>query len=82
MKDLMLKLRDLQQLIYKISTFLFISSRIKRTKTEGKKCHAKLVTMVSRKADKTLKRNTQHVPLRQNEEGKRRGRGIKVVYDD
>jgi hypothetical protein len=38
--------------------------------------------MVSRKADKTLKRNTQHVPLRQNEEGKRRGRGIKVVYDD
>ena len=75
MKDLKLKLRDLQQLIYKISTFLFISSRIKRTKTEGKKCHAKLVTMVSRKAIKLLKETPSMCSLGRTRREKDEGGG-------
>jgi len=35
---------------------------------------------MSRKAVNS-QRNTQHVPLRQKAEGKRRGRGLKVLYD-
>jgi hypothetical protein len=37
--------------------------------------------MMSRKADRDLKINTHHVPLRKNVEEKERGKGIKVVCD-
>ena len=59
----------------------FIFSRIK--KGEGQrieKCHAK--SMMSNEANERLKRDTQHVPLRQNAEEKVRGMGLKVVWDD
>jgi hypothetical protein len=36
--------------------------------------------MMSRKDDKMVK-GKQHVPLRQNAEARKRGRGLKVVYD-
>ncbi len=60
---------------------MFISSRIKKDEGQGKeKCHAK--SMMSNEANERLKRDTQHVPLRQNAEEKVRGKGLKAVWDD
>ena len=56
----------------------FISSRIKKGEGQGKeKCHAK--SMMSKEANERLKRDTQHVPLRQNTEEKVREMGLKAV---
>ena len=56
----------------------FIFSRIKKDEGQGKeKCHAK--SMMSKEANERLKRDTQHVPLRQNTEEKIREKGLKVV---
>ena len=53
-------------------------SRIKKDEVQGKeKCHAK--SMMSKETNERLKRGTQHVPLRQNAEGKIREKGLKVV---
>ena len=58
--------------------FQFISSRIKIGEGQGKeKCHAK--SEISKEANERLKRDTHHVPLRQNEEEKVRGMGLKAV---
>ena len=38
--------------------------------------------MMSKEANERLKRDTQHVPLRQNVEEKVRGKGLKAVWDD
>ena len=58
----------------------FISSRIKKDEDEGKeKCHSK--SMMSKKANERLTRDTQHVPLRQNVKEKIREKGLKVVQD-
>ena len=52
--------------------------RIKKDEDQGKeKCHTK--SMMSNEANERLKRDTQHVPLRQNTEEKIREKGIKVV---
>jgi hypothetical protein len=57
---------------------LFVFSRIKKGEGQGKeKCHAK--SMMSKEASERLKRDTQHVPLRQNTEEKVRGMGLKAV---
>ena len=59
----------------------FIFSRIKKGESQGKeKCHSK--SMMSNEVNERLKRDTQHVPLRQNTEEKVRGKGLKVVWDD
>ena len=59
----------------------FIFSRIKKGEGQGKeKCHAK--SMMSKETNERLKRDTQHVPLRQNTEEKVRGMGLKAVWDD
>jgi hypothetical protein len=59
----------------------FIFSRIKKDEGRRKeKCHAK--SMMSNEANERLKRDTQHVPLRQNTEEKVRGKGLKMVWDD
>ncbi len=59
-------------------TCSFIFSRIKKGEVQGKeKCHAK--SMMSKEANERLKRDTQHVSLRQNTEEKVRGMGIKAV---
>ncbi len=51
---------------------VFIFSRIKKDEDQGKeKCHSK--SMMSNEANVRLKRDTQHVPLRQNAEEKVRG---------
>ena len=56
----------------------FISIRIKKGEGQGKgKCHAK--SMMSKEANERLKRDTQHVPLRQNVKGKVREKGLKAV---
>ena len=56
----------------------FIFSRIKKGEGQGKeKCHAK--SMMSKETNERLKRDTQHVPLRQNTEEKIREKGLKVV---
>ena len=56
----------------------FIFSRIKKGEGQGKeKCHAK--SMMSKETNERLKRDTQHVPLRQNAEEKIREKGLKVV---
>ena len=45
----------------------FIFSRIKKDEDQGKeKCHAK--SMMSKETNERLKRDTQHVPFRQNAE--------------
>ena len=52
--------------------------RIKKGEVQGKeKCHAK--SMMSKETNERLKRDTQHVPLRQNAEEKIREKGLKVV---
>ena len=38
--------------------------------------------MMSKEANERLKRDTQHVPIRQSAEEKVRGMGLKVVWDD
>ncbi len=38
--------------------------------------------MMSNEANERLKRDTHHVPLRQNVEDKVRGKGLKAVLDD
>ncbi len=59
-------------------TLLFIFSRIEKGEGQGKeKCHAK--SMMSKKTSERLKRDTQHVPLRQNTEEKVRGMTLKAV---
>ena len=59
----------------------FIFSRIKKDEGQGKeKCHAK--SMMSKKANERLKRDTHHVSLRQNTEEKVRGMGLITVKDD
>ncbi len=56
----------------------FIFIRIKKGEDQGKeKCHDK--SMMSKEANERLKRDTQDVPLRQNEEEKIREKGLKVV---
>ena len=56
----------------------FIFRRIKKGEGQGKeKCHAK--SMMSKETNERLKRDTQHVPLRQNAEEKIREKGLKVV---
>ena len=56
----------------------FIFIRIKKGEDQGKeKCHSK--SMMSKEANERLKRDTQHVPLRQNTEEKVRGMGLKAV---
>ncbi len=56
----------------------FIFSRIKKGEGQGKeKCHAK--SMMSKEANERLKRDTQHVLLRQNSEEKVREKGLKAV---
>ena len=63
----------------------FIFSRIKKGEDQGKKdevqgkekCHVK--SMMSKEANERLKRDTQHVPPRQNAEEKVRGKGLKAV---
>ena len=56
----------------------FIFSRIKKGEGQGKgKCHAK--SMMSKEVNERLKRDTQHVPIRQNTERKIRKKGLKVV---
>ena len=56
----------------------FIFSRIKKGEGQGKeKCHAK--SMMNKEANERLKRDTQHVPLRQNAEEKVREMGLKAV---
>ena len=56
----------------------FIFSRIKKDEGQGKeKCHAE--SMMRKEANERLKRDTQHVPLRQNAEEKVRGMGLKTV---
>ncbi len=58
--------------------FQFISSRIKKDEDQGKeKCHAK--SMMSKEANERLKRDTQHVSLRQNTEEKVREKGLNTV---
>ncbi len=57
---------------------LIIFIRIKKDEDQGKeKCHAK--SMMSKETNESLKRDTQHVPLRKNTEGKIREKGLKVV---
>ena len=59
----------------------FIFNRIKKGEGQRKeKCHAK--SMMSNEANERLKRDTQHVPLRQTAEEKVRGKGLKAVWDD
>ena len=38
--------------------------------------------MMSKESNERLKRDTQHVPLRQNVKEKVREKGLKVVWDD
>ena len=58
-----------------------IFSRIKKDEGQGKeKCHAK--SMMSKEVNERLKRDTQHVSLRQNVEDKVRVKGLKAVWDD
>ena len=58
--------------------FQFIFSRIKKGEDQGKeKCHAK--SMMSKEANERLKRDTQHVSLRQNAEEKVGEMGLKAV---
>ena len=59
----------------------FIFNRIKKDEDQGKeKCHVK--SMMSNEDNERIKRDTQHVPFRQNTEEKVRGKGLKVVWDD
>jgi hypothetical protein len=52
--------------------------RIKKGEDQGKEnCHTK--SMMSKEANERLKRDTQHVPLRQNVEEKVREMGLKAV---
>ena len=68
-------------MIHNKKKFQFVFSRIKKDEDQGKeKCHAK--SMMSKETNERLKRDTQHVPLRQNTEGKIREKGLKVVKDD
>ncbi len=61
---------------YEHGEFIFI--RIKKDEGQGKeKCHAK--SMMSKEANERLKRDTQHVPLRQNVEEKVQDMGLKAV---
>jgi hypothetical protein len=54
---------------------------LKKGEGQGKeKCHAK--SMMSNEANERLKRDTQHVPLRQNAEEKVQGKGLKAGWDD
>jgi hypothetical protein len=56
----------------------FIFSRIKKGEGQGKeKCHAK--SMMSKEANWRLKRDTQHVPLRQNTEERVQEMGLTAV---
>ena len=56
----------------------FIFNRIKKGEGQGKeKCHAK--SMMSKEPNERIKRDTQYVPLRQNTEGKVRGKELKAV---
>ena len=65
-------------IIYGLLSFQFIFSRIKKGEGQGKeKCHAK--SMMSKEANERLQRDTQHVSLRQNAQGKIREKGLKVV---
>ena len=62
-------------------TAYFIFNRIKKDEDQGKeKCHDK--SMMSKEANERLKRDTQHVPLRQNVEEKVRGMGLKEIQDN
>ena len=58
---------------------VFIFIRIKQGEYQGKeKCHAK--SMMSNEANERIKRETHHVPPRQNTEEKVRGKGLKAVW--
>ena len=57
---------------------LFIFSRIKKGEGQGKeKCHAK--SIISKEVNERLKRDTHHVPPRQNTEEKVREMGLTAV---
>ncbi len=61
-----------------LSGLLFIFNRIKKGEGQGKeKCHSK--SMMSKEANERLKRDTHHVPLRQDTEEKVRRMGLKAV---
>ncbi len=56
----------------------FIFNRIKKGEGQGKeKCHTK--SMMSKESNERLKRDTQYVTFRQNEEEKVQGMGLKAV---
>jgi hypothetical protein len=52
---------------------VYLQLNKKKAKAEGKKCHAK-TDVESVKADRAYFKNSPHVPLRQNAEGKERGK--------
>ncbi len=56
----------------------FNFNKIKKGEDQGKeKCHTK--SMMSKETNERVKRDTQHLPLRQNTEEKVRGMGLKAV---
>ena len=60
---------------------VYFQQNKKKGEDHGKeKCHFK--SMMSKETNERLKRDTQHVPLRQNAEEKVRGKGLKAVWDD
>jgi hypothetical protein len=64
----------LLQLEDKVCDFCLVYLQLnkKKAKAEGKKCHENYVESV--KADRAYFKNSPHVPLRQNAEGKERGK--------
>ncbi len=58
---------------------VFICIRTKKKRTEDKTFHVE--TMISRKPDRVLECETQHVSFRQNVEEREQEKGLKVVRD-
>ena len=56
---------------------VYFQQNKKRRRSRKGKCHAK--SMMSNEVNERLKRDTQHVPLRQNTEEKVRGKELKTV---
>ena len=59
---------------------VYFQENKKRRRPREDRCHTE--TMMSTKANDSLKINTHHVPLRQNTEEKIRGKELEVVWDD
>ena len=80
----MMNTKTNERLKYKLNMCrlgLYYFQQNKKGEDQGKeKCHAK--SMMSNETNERLKRDTQHVPLRQNTEEKVRGKGLKSVWDD